>query len=503
MSPATPGGSLLVLALVLPVAAMLVAFVLGGRAAERLALAALGLGALLAMLVAAAVYRAGAPLAYAVGGWAPPLGLALRADGVTAAMLLTAALVLLAVALFGRTGHATPPGLAEARAPFAFWCFLLALSAALAAAFLGGDLFNLFVALEMLTFAALALACLEGKPSQFRSELRYLLFALIGSVLYLLGTVLLYGGYGTLDIALLAGRARADAPTLLAAALMTAGLAAKMALFPLHLWLPPAHAGAPPAASAVLSGLVVKASFVLLLRLWFWVMPPLAAAAAAPLLAALGAAAILAGSLVALRQARLKLLVAYSTVAQIGYLFLMFPLALAGDAEVAARAWLGGILQASSHAFAKAAMFLAAGLIAGALGHDRIAALGGAGRAVPVCVVAFGLAGLSLMGIPPSGGFTAKWLLLTSAVATGQWWWALVIVGGGVLTGGYVYRVLAGSLTAPPVTDAPIGDAPLAAALPRGPQLVALALALVSVGLGLLPLASFGLVQVGRLGVAP
>jgi formate hydrogenlyase subunit 3/multisubunit Na+/H+ antiporter MnhD subunit len=497
MTATTPGGSLLVLALILPVGGMLLAFVLGGRAAERLALAVLGLGALLACLVAGAVYRAGAPLAYLVGGWAPPLGLTLLADGVAATMLLTSALVLGAVALFGRTGHATPAGLTEARAPFAFWCFLLALAGALAAAFLGGDLFNLFVAIEMLTFAALALACLDGRPSQFRAELRYLLFVLIGSVLYLLGTALLYGGYGTLDIWLLAGRARADAPTMLAAALMTAGLVAKMALFPLHLWLPPAHAGAPPAASALLSGLVVKASFVLLLRLWFWVMPPVPAAAAAPLLAALGTAAILVGSVVALREARLKLLVAYSTVAQIGYLFLMFPLVLAGDAETSARAWLGGILQASSHAFAKAAMFLSAGLIAGALGHDRIAALGGAGRALPMSVVAFGLAGLSLMGIPPSGGFTAKWLLLTSAIATGQWWWALAVVGGGVLTGSYVYRVLAGSLTAPPEAT---GSAPVPA--PRGPQLVALALALASVGLGLLPLASFGLVQIGRFGPA-
>ena len=248
----------------------------------------------------------------------------------------------------------------------------------------------------------------------------------------------------------------------------------------------------------MLSGLVVKAAFVLLLRLWFWVVPPVLTAGAAPLLAALGAAAILVGSLVALRQERLKLLVAYSTVAQIGYLFLMFPLVLAGDAEASARAWLGGVLQAVSHAFAKAAMFLSAGLIAEALGHDRVAALGGAGRALPMAVVAFGLAGLSLMGIPPSGGFTAKWLLLTAAIAAGQWWWALVVLGGGVLTGSYVYRVIAGSLTAPPVAE------PVPAAEPRrrGPQLAALALALVSVAIGLLPLASFGLVQIGRLGQA-
>jgi formate hydrogenlyase subunit 3/multisubunit Na+/H+ antiporter MnhD subunit len=489
MTGAAP--SLLVLALLLPVTGMLVAFVLGGRAAERIALALLGAHVAIALAVDAAVLRAGAPLHYHLGGWAPPLGVALVADGLAAAMLLTAAVILLAVALFGRAAHATPPGVAEARAPFAFWCFLLALSAALSAAFLGGDLFNLFVALEMLTFAALALACLEGKPSQFRSELRYLLFALIGSVLYLLGTALLYGAHGTLDIGLLAGRVPAELPAIVAAALMTAGLVAKMALFPLHLWLPPAHAGAPPAASALLSGLVVKAAFVLLLRLWFWVMPPVLAGAAAPVLAALGAAAILVGSAVALRQSRLKLLVAYSTVAQIGYLFLMFPLVLAGDAETAARAWTGGILQAASHAFAKAAMFLAAGLIAQALGHDRVGELAGAHRAAPLAVVAFGLGGLSLMGIPPSGGFSAKWLLLTSAISTGQWWWAAVILCGGLLTGGYVYRVIACAFRD--------GGEARPAPAPLGPQRVALGLAVLSVLLGLLPLASFDLLQIGRL----
>src|SRR5258708_26526649 len=152
---------------------------------------------------------------------------------------------------------------------------------------------------------------------------------------------------------------------------MTAGLLAKAALFPLHLWLPPAHANAPAAASAVLSALVVKASFFLIVRLWFDVMPALATAAVTTVLATLGAAAILFGSVLALRQARLKLLVAYSTVAQIGYLFLMFPLAIGGH-PWSADAWNGGIMQMLSHAFAKAAMFLAAGPGAEQPGHDRL-----------------------------------------------------------------------------------------------------------------------------------
>src|SRR6185436_12849884 len=183
------------------------------------------------------------------------------------------------------------------------------------------------VAIELLTFAAVPLVCLDGRAETLRAALRYLLFALLGSVLYLVGTALLYGAYGTLDIVLLSHRVRAEPATLVAGALMTVGLLAKTALFPLHLWLPPAHAGAPAAGSAVLSALVVKGSFFIIVRLWFDVMPGLPGFAAAQLLAGLGAAAIVFGSVVALRQERLKLLIAYSTLAQIGYLFLMFPLA--------------------------------------------------------------------------------------------------------------------------------------------------------------------------------
>ena len=232
----------------------------------------------------------------------------------------------------------------------------------------------------------------------------------------------------------------------LAAGLMTAGLLAKTALFPLHLWLPPAHASAPAAASAVLSGLVVKGSFFLTVRLWFYVLPALPGGGAEAILGTLGSAAILFGSVLALSQPRLKLLIAYSTLAQIGYLFLIFPLA-SGAHPWIADGWSGGMMQTLSHAFAKAAMFLAAGLLAESLGHDRIAEFGGAGRAMPATFFALGLGGLSLMGLPPSGGFAAKWLLLRASVAAGQWVWAVVMLAGGLLAAGYVYRILAPALS--------------------------------------------------------
>jgi multicomponent Na+:H+ antiporter subunit D len=493
-----PGGYLLVLAIVLPVVGMLLSLVAGGRNAERIALALMPAGLGIALVIAFGVWREQAPLVYILGGWAPPLGIALRADGFSAVMLVTAALVVAAAGYFARPLFATPPQRAEARAPLAFWTLLQGLWAALNMVFLGGDLFNLYVALELLTFAAVPLVCLDGRPETLRAALRYLLFALIGSVFYLLGAALLYGSYGTLDIVLLAEGIRAApvvAPaTFAAGGLMTAGLLAKTALFPLHLWLPPAHANAPAPASAVLSALVVKGSFFLVVRLWFDVMPGLASDAAMGLLGALGSGAILFGSVLALRQRRLKLLIAYSTIAQVGYLFLMFPLA-AGSEPWNGQAWNGGVMQALSHAFAKASMFLAAGLVAESLGHDRIADLRGIGHAMPMTLFAFGLGGLSLMGLPPSGGFTAKWLLLQATVEGGQWFWAAIVLCGGLLAGGYVYRVVAPALAASPLD--------VRASPSRGREGIVLALAIAALLLGFAPPGFLGLLQVGRAAIVP
>jgi multicomponent Na+:H+ antiporter subunit D len=197
---------------------------------------------------------------------------------------------------------------------------------------------------------------------------------------------------------------------------------------------------------------------------------------------------------VALQQARLKLLIAYSTVAQIGYLFLMLPLAVRPDTghPWSTVAWTGGVLQAISHAFAKAAMFMAAGLIAEALGHDRIAGLAGIGRALPITVFAFALGGISLMGLPPSGGFIAKAMLLTAAVAEGQWWWAVIVLTGGLLAGGYVFLVLARALADP------IEPLRLLTTVSPSRQAVVVALALCAVLLGFVPLRPSELLQIGR-----
>jgi len=457
------GAGWLVASIAWPVIALLLVVAGGERFAARVGVLALPVGLAIAAAVALGIADHG-ELVYHVGGWTPPLGIALRADGLSAAMLLVTAVVASGAGIYALADFGTPRAGQTGRTSLAFWASLLGAWAALNLAFLGNDLFNLYVALELLTFAAVPLVCLDGRAETLKAALRYLLYALVGSVLYLLGAVLLYGAYGTLDMGLLAVAAQPEPATWVAAALMTAGLLAKTALFPLHLWLPPAHAGAPPAASAVLSALVVKGSFFIVLRLWFEALPGLSNAAAMQLLGLLGAGAILYGSALALRQARLKLLVAYDAAAG----------RLAAGAALA-----GGLLQAVSHALAKAAMFMSAGLIALSLGHDRIAGLGGIGRTRPASLLAFALAGVSLVGLPPSGGFAAKWLLLSAAVATGQWWWAVVIVLGGLLTSAYLVLVLMRALGEP--AESAIAPQPVAA----WREAVPLVLALLAVFMGL------------------
>ena len=299
------GGLLLALSVLLPFAGVLFGLLAGGRNAQRVAWVTIVAGLVTVLAITRSLLSLRTTITYHLGGWAPPLGIALRADGLSVCMMLVVAVVVGAVAVYANADFGTPSGAREARGPLSFWLLLLAVWGSLNLVFVSGDVFTLYVALELLTFAGVPLVALDGRSETLQAALRYLLFALAGSMFYLLGAFLLYGVYGTLDIALLAARVKAEPVTWAAASLMTAGLLAKTALFPLHLWLPPAHAGAPAAASALLSALVIKGAWFLVVRLWLDVFPIVVTPMAAQLLGAFGAAAIVIGNCVALRQARL------------------------------------------------------------------------------------------------------------------------------------------------------------------------------------------------------
>jgi formate hydrogenlyase subunit 3/multisubunit Na+/H+ antiporter MnhD subunit len=421
-------------AVLVPLALGVASFAIPERGARALALP----GWLMASACAftAAAYSVSGGLRYSLGGWPAPLGIELSIDGLSAGFLALCAAVYAGVLPYAMSYF--PRGTREAAF---FWPLAWFVWAALNAVFLSADLFNLYVALELLGLGATGLAALSGKPPAVASALRYLLAALFASNLLLLGIGLLYGATGVLALDALAARLVPSAPVAIALGALIAALALKGALVPIHFWLPPAHGAAATPVSALLSALVIKAAFYILLRLWLAFAQPAALPAAGALLGALGALAVLWGSAAALVQTRLKMLVAYSTVAQVGYLFMPFAMLVPGT-QASVPALESGVLQALAHGVAKAGMFLAAGTLILAAGRDDRAALHGAATREPLAVFAFVLAGTSLIGLPPSAGFAAKWQLLRAALEAGQWVWVIVVLVGGLLSSAYVFQVL-------------------------------------------------------------
>ncbi|WP_375057444.1 complex I subunit 5 family protein [Zobellella sp. DQSA1] len=407
---------------------------------------------------------------YALGGWPAPLGIELRVDGMAVTFVLLTALVASAAALHAGVYLDAAKGYQRY-----FWPLFWFLWAGLNGVWLAGDLFNLYVGLELITLAAVGLVALGGEAGALRAALRYLFAALLGSLGYLLAVALLYGDYGTLSLSGLTALAAERPPPLLVILLAAAGLALKTALFPLHFWLPPAHGIAKSPVSALLSALVVKASFYIFARLWWGMGEGAYGWWLAQALGALGAGGVLVGSWLALRQERLKMVVAYSSVAQIGYLFLLFPLSLGGETVELARQ--GVMLHLLSHALAKAAMFLAAGNLILAVGSHRVDALAGVSHFLPFSLFSFGLAAVSLMGLPPSGGFVAKWLLLQASIRSGQWWWILLLVAGGLMSALYLFRIFRASFLEKGSEDTFYHP-------PRGLEVIPMVLALMAIGLG-------------------
>ncbi len=449
---------------------------------------------LLAGLLAGLVFQVGgsAPLE-----WRSTLlpGVGLRADG-PALLFCLLSLVLAMAALSHARGYFRGDRQLRRR----LWPLLWVLLGALNLVWLAADFLLIYLGMEVVALCVVTLIALSGLPDAIRAAMDYLQAVLLGTLALLLGAGLLVMATGTFATTLPAGTAGNGLVTA-ATLLIVGGLAYRAALFPLHTWLPPAHGYGHAPVSAILSALVTKASFYILARFWLDNHGAIGTVAVANLLGVMGALAVIWGGWMALRQTRLKMLVAYSSVNQVGYLFLFFPLVAAaasanGDADDILRlARDGALLQVVSHALAKAALFMAAGNLALMIGSGQIANLAGISRQMPLALVSFGVAGVSIMGLPPSGGFMAKWYLMQSSLMAGQWWWALVLLAGGLLSAGYLFRVFRvtyleredGGATAPARAE------PLALMLNLAPLL----LALLAAGLGVFSLWPLELVALG------
>lgn len=385
-------------------------------------------------------------LALALGGWGSPLGIRFELDGLGVLMLSFTALVHLLVALYAlRNSRSTSTDVH-------YWPLTCLLHASLAALWLSRDLFNWYVTLELLGLVAVGLILLAG-PKAHAAALRYLLLSLAASVCYLLGVAMLYGQYGVLDVRALAGLIEGNSTTHTALVFMSLGLMLKGALWPLHLWLPAAHASAPTAVSALLSGVVIKGPLFILVIVWTQIAPEPIAVSAGLAFAVAGVTASLAGGWAALRAPRIKTLVAYSTISQLGYCLMALGLLLYWqEQEFHVALWLFVI----SHGLAKVSMFLSAGEMQTTLDSKRIETLRGVTQTMPIAMFAFAVAGGSLIGLPPSGGFVAKWVLLGPLLTEpAHWIWAVMVLVGTLVSAAYVFRIVAISFNhvepAPPV----------------------------------------------------
>jgi len=424
----------------------------------------------LAYQLAGIVRTAGTQIA-TLGAHQLPLAIALRADGLATLMIALTAVVSFATAAYA-CGWATTESAGHGTA---LRSLLLMLLSGISALFLADDLFNVYVTLEITTLAAVALVILAPGAGAAEAAMRYLLMAIFGSLLYLLGVALLYAETGQLSMHQLTGQLPPVLTLQVSLLLMTAGLGIKAAMFPVHAWLPAAHASAPSAGSALLSALVAKGAVYLILRIWTGPFAGVWTAEAAQMFAALGIAGMLYAAMQALQQNSIKRVVAYSTVAQIGYLPLLMALP-------SSEAWLGAAFHAMSHGLAKAGLFLAAGNLVAVHGDDHIWRLSGSGRRMGLNTLAIGMASISLIGLPPSGGFVAKWWLVQAALATGQWWWAVALGIGSLLAAAYLLRLLGYAMRElhPHELLVESSEAPLSQAMLWPPFLLALAALLVS-----------------------
>ncbi len=405
----------------------------------------------------------GGEISYLLGSWSAPWGIELRVDLLNAFVLLlvtgTAAIVL----LYAR--RSVRVEIAPEQQGF-FYCMLLLCLAGLLGIAITGDAFNVFVFLEISSLSTYALVAMGRNRKALTAAFQYLIMGTIGATFFLIGVGLLYMMTGTLNMADLAERLQplhGTRPVLAAYAFIVVGMALKLALFPLHLWLPNAYAYAPSVVTAFLAATATKVAIYVLLRFTFTVFGADFAFADQPmslLLFVPALIAIFAGSLVAIFQENAKRLLAYSSVAQIGYMVLAISLATAAGLSA-------GIAHMFNHALMKGALFLALGCVFYSIGSVAIRDMAGIAKEMPWTMAAFVMAGLSLIGVPLTAGFISKWLLLQAAFELGLWWLGLLIVASSLLAIVYVWRVIEVAYFQPrPEGRVAAREAPLSLLLP-------------------------------------
>ncbi|PON17003.1 hypothetical protein C2W62_15470 [Candidatus Entotheonella serta] len=392
------------------------------------------------------------PLHYELGGWAPPWGIAYVLDPLSGGMALLIGIVATLVAIYTR------PYLnswSTSRSGIFLSLFLLLVTGLLGIV-ATGDLFNLYVFLEISSLAGYALLA-SGSIRSAVATFRYLIIGTIAATFYLLGVGYLYALTGSLNMADVAARLGIISHSgafAVAITFIVIGLSIKAALFPLHGWLPDAYTYAPAPVIGFISAVMAKVSAYALFRVLYFVLRP-----SEPMsqvltgLSWMAAIAILAGSLLAVAQRDVRRMLAYSSISQMGYIFL--GLALGTPAALK-----GALLHVLNHAIMKGCLFLAAGGIQWRTGGYRLEDFTGMSRRMPLTMAAMVLAAISMIGLPPTAGFFSKWYLIQGAMEARAWVFVAVFIGSSLLSAVYFFRLIEWAYLRQPVSQTPLLSPP-------------------------------------------
>ena len=451
-----------VLLVVVPLVAAPIAALLNRPRLSWAVAVAATLWALYAALELLSQTMAAGEIHYELGGWAAPYGIEYVVDPVNAWVVVIVALIGALVAPYARVS--VEREITEDRIPLFYAAFILCLTGLLGIA-VTGDVFNVFVFLEISSLSAYALIALGSDRRALTASFQYLIMGSVGATFIVIGIGLMYVMTGTLNMADLADRLPEVSGTRtipVAFTFLTVGITLKLALFPLHLWLPNAYTYAPSAVTAFIASTATKVAVYLLLRFFFTIFGATFSFDVMQLdriLMPLALIAIVAMSLVAIYQENVKRLLAYSSVAQIGYMVL-------GISFASVLGLTAGILHLFNHALMKGALFMSMGCVMYRVGSVRLERMHGLGRAMPWTMAAFVVGGLSLIGVPFTVGFISKWYLVQAALEQGMWPVAGVVLLGSLLALMYVWKVVEVAYFREADPELGISEAPLSLLVP-------------------------------------
>lgn len=376
---------------------------------------------------------------YEMGGWPAPIGIVLKVDALTSLLLLVVTGACAAATLAAR--HSIDAQVESHRQPLFYAAWLLAL-AGFSGMVVSGDAFNIFVFMEISSLAGYVLIAAGPDRRALPAVFKYLIMGTIGATFYLIGVGLIYMMTGTLnldDMVIRIVDVADQRPVLVAAGFVTIGLALKAALFPLHVWLPNAYAHAPHMVTVFLAACGTKVAVYVLLRFDFLVFQTTIGHEVqfALFLMPLALLGIVIASAVAIFEGNLKRMLAFSSVAQIGYILL-------GASLLTTEGLTASVIHIFNHGLAKGALFLAVAGLAYYYRDLTIDNLAGAARTMPLTAFAFVVAGLSLIGVPGTAGFVSKWLLISALLEADQGSAILIaiVVISSLMAVAYIWRVV-------------------------------------------------------------